>query len=125
MDYLEPLPPQCPPDAAIDQAIPVAYRVVGANPATSACFESQAAKNRPLLEIDNACSHRSCSMFTSFDKASNIASRLPKPRESGPLIATVTIPTGAGRSKIARKHIDLWFYKSFNPTASVLKIEEL
>lgn len=122
-EYREALPAECPPEAATDQVILVAYRVVTSNPPTLECFASQAERKRPLMEGGDMCKHRSCSLFTCPDKIANIAGRLPKPRDGGPFIATMTIPTGAGRSLIKKKHVDLWLYKSFDPTKAVVAME--
>tara|TARA_R110002020_G_scaffold467027_5_gene690234 strand:+ start:1220 stop:1456 length:237 start_codon:yes stop_codon:yes gene_type:complete len=77
------------------------------------------------MEGGDVCKHASCSLFSSYDKAKNIASRLPKPKDSGPLLATMSIPAGAGLWVSANKHIDYWFYKHFNPVSAVVGLEEL
>lgn len=123
MEYWEPLPLQCPPEDAADQSIALAYRAVMSNPPTAACFASQAARDRPMSELGDPCKHASCSLFTCRDKATNIAGRLPKPRDGGPYLASMAIPVGAGRSLIKRRHVDLWFYKHFNPTTAVIVVE--
>lgn len=123
MEYRESLPLQCPPEGATDQNIVLAYRAVMSNPPKAACFDSQAKRNRPLSELGDPCRHASCSLFTCREKATNIAGRLPKPRDGGPYIASMTIPTGAGRSLIKKQHVDLWFYKDFDPTIVVVAVE--
>ena len=123
MEYRESLPLQCPPEGAADQDIALAYRAVMANPPTPACFDSQAKRNRPPTALVDPCRHASCSLFTCREKATNIASRLPKPRDGGPYVAAVTIPIGAGRSIIKKQHVDLWFYKDFDPTTVVIQVE--
>lgn len=123
MEFREPLPAQCPPANAVDAEIELAYRVVWADPPTERCFASQAAKGLPPSPGADPCRHRSCSLFIDLAAATNIAYRLPKPRESGPLIATLSIPEGAGRHCRKRKHVDWWIYKSFDPAQAVTGVE--
>lgn len=123
MEYIEDLPEQCPPEEAKDQPIEIAYRVVKCDPPTQSCFASQASRNRPLRDGGDQCRHASCSLFSCFNKAKNIAYKLPKPRRGARLIAEMKLPKGAGRSLIVGDHIDFWFYSAFAPTDAVVKVE--
>ena len=125
MEFLEELPELCPPAEAKESQYNPAFRVVQKNPPSLNCFDSQAKRNRPLLPEGDACKHASCSLFTDEVKIKNIASRLPKPRFGGSLIATMNLPEYAGKSIHKKKHIDFWFYKNFNPVQAVVSVEEI
>ena len=123
MGYWEVLPQQCPPADAADVAISEAYRLVGANPPAKDHFASYAKLGKPKPPTVDPCSWASCSLFTSLTHLRNM-SALPKIRDAGaPFVAKLSLPVGAGMSRLKRKHVDFWMFDTFDPTSAVSQVE--
>lgn len=121
MGFWEELPLQCPPEDAQDVEIEVAYRVVFSNPVTKEHFRSHRYLGIPSSSGDE-CRHASCSLWTSADRARQIA-EFPKLKPRNPWIASMIIPKGSGLSRAKRDHIDLWIYDDFDPLSAVIAVE--
>lgn len=127
MDWLENLPPGCPPGAASDIELLGVYRVVTSDKPTGEDFQSHAARKVPLRPTATPCDWASCSLFLSRDKAIEIAGKLPKPRFSNPHLALLTIAPGDGKSLINKRstHIHFWAAKDFDALGAVVTVEKV
>lgn len=119
--FREGLPNGCPPVDAIDLAYEAIVRFLPANPPAQDHFDSHAAKGKPRPKSINPCVWASCSFLR--DKATALK-YLPKIRGNYKLLALLTIPKGAGLSK-GDKHIDFWFFESFDPLCAITDIESI
>lgn len=123
MQFLEDLPPECPPKEAQDGDVGIAYRAIVDETPTTDDFKSYAALGRSSSSVDS-CRFASCSLYTCKDKAKNIFS-LPKKRHEFKYLATLEIKRGAGLALMRKKHVDLWMFAGFNPLSAVISVEPL
>ena len=109
MPYREPLPDDCPPEAAEEITKPrIVYRLVRHNPPTDDDFRSQRAE-KPYLELRNIteCQARGLSVFANRADAERGA-RIE--RFHGALVCEVTLNRGAGRiAKTGRRSHHTWW----------------
>nr|DAH62789.1 MAG TPA: hypothetical protein [Caudoviricetes sp.] len=127
MEYLEPLPDQCPPHEAKEAGYELAYRIVFSDPVAKDDFLSRAAKGQTTPLGVSDCRNASCSLSTHLTKMRGQA-KLPKFRKNGsPRIAYLRIAEGSGRAleNGNTNHIDFWAYKSFDPIAAIIKLENV
>lgn len=116
----EKLPQGCPPLGAVDQYIPVAYRVVQKFNPGKRDFYSHAMLGMRLPPMQDACKWSSCSLFVCRDTVFALAQRMPKLRFPKAHVSTLSIPKGAGLSIVKKKkHVDFWMFNSFDPVAAV------
>jgi hypothetical protein len=127
MDWLENLPPGCPPDEASDTEIEGVYRVVTCADPTMEDFKSHAALNMPIRPLCTPCDWSSCSLFMSRDKAIDIAGKLPKARFTEPHLALLNISLGDGKSIINHRtsHVHFWASKQFDPEPAIIVVEKV
>lgn len=123
MEFLENLPPHCPPNEAVDVSFAEVWRVVAGPSPTVGDFMSNAHKGWPKRPTDTDCEHASCSFFTNKDLVRSLAKRMPKLRYPEPHVSTLTIPEGAGMSLAGGPHVHLWMYDTFDPVAHVTLTE--
>jgi len=117
-----PLPDQCPPAEAVEDAIAEAYRMVFANPPSEDDFKSKRALGLAIPAGHDECGFASCSLNTEFIHAQRLA-QLPKPREKGAMVAKVAIPPRWGKwIKNSKKHIHYWMYDEFDHTKVVIEV---
>ena len=122
MGFWEELPDRCPPSDAVDDAIPIAYRIVYSDPPAEEHFRSNRYLNRPLPPNGDLCRHSSCSLFRTKERAKEFTN-FPKVKYRGPMIAHLSIGAGAGAWKEKRDHIDLWIYDDATPLLWVSAVE--
>ena len=94
--YREPLPENCPPEAAAEISSPrIVFRLVRKDPPTDGDFRSQRAENpgREFKDITE-CQARGLSVFT---ERRDIAERLKRPNLKGMRVCRVALDEGAGR----------------------------
>ena len=123
MEYLEPLPKNCPPKDAKDISDDITvYRLVKTAPPTADDFRSARAisPNRP---IRNECIARGLSVWQDKDKCNQVG-LLPNFKDR--IICSVLLKTGAGKIKAAglRGHYTWWPFRSY-PILSCCKVELL
>lgn len=122
MPFWEELPQQCPPAAATEDEIDVAYRVVYSDPPQPEHFRSNRYLNRPLSPGGDECRHASCSLCATIE-AARLFCEFPKVKARGPLIAHMTIPQGSGKQLKKRNHIDFWIFDDFDACSAVTRVE--
>ncbi len=96
MAYREPLPPDCPPDDAVEIAGPyIVYRLVRHNPPVDGDFRSQLAEN-PSMTLHNVtkCQARGLSVFSG---SSDALRRTKSGKLKGAMLCEVTLDRGSGR----------------------------
>lgn len=127
MDWLEKLPVNCPPSGAADIALEGVYRIISCADPTMDDFKSHAALNFPIRPGVDPCEWSSCSLFTSRDKAIDIAGKLSKFRFSDAHLALVNISPGDGRSLVNERtaHVHFWASKKFSLGAAIVDVEKV
>lgn len=119
VDYLEPLPIDCPPNSASDQPLDNVWRFVDAARKCVADlvptdFASHAALALPVGDATE-CDARSCSLWS--DAKVKKAGKLPKLKLKN--MVQLNIPAGNGRwtANDKRGHIHFWIYQGCNMCA--------
>ena len=118
MLYREPLPDDCPPDAAEEIDAPrTVYRLVRNNPPSDDDFRSQRAEKPTARFNVSECRARGLSVFAERRVAERLAK---KPNLTGSVICQVTLTPGAGRIKQTggRSHYTWWPYKDYDILAN-------
>ena len=109
MPYREPLPDDCPPDAADEITEPrIVYRLVWHDPPTDGDFRSQRAENpHQIFPGVTECQARGLSVFLNRADAER---RTRIGRLQGAMIGAVTLTRGAGRiAKTGRRSHYTWW----------------
>lgn len=120
MDFAEDLPDSCPPAGASDQALNGVYRLAPSSEPTAACFASHAALGKALPKsLKDGCGWASCSLTTE----PTVLKKLSKLRHR--YAFKLSIPLGAGLSLKERIHIHFWRSKEFDPSTSVIEVEDV
>lgn len=103
MNYREPLPAQCPPDAAEEITVErEVFRVVKTDPPTEDDFRSQRAmKPEAVFHGVSECQARGVSVFSDRRDGEKL---LKLPRLRSGLLATVRLVPGAGRIQKTSTH---------------------
>jgi hypothetical protein len=118
----EPLPPQCPPDDASDEALDPVYRLVPVQSPDPSCFASHNAKGivKPATTKATDCQWASCSLSKSVDALLKIRGL----RKRNPFVAQLAIPNGSGRWVVndVSGHIDFWRSSQFDVSAAVTSV---
>ena len=121
MLYREPLPDDCPPDAAEEITEPrIVYRLVWHNPPADRDFRSQRAENPDLvLHYVTECQARGLSVYLTRADAER---RARNGRLQGAMVGEVTLNQGAGRiaKTGTRSHHTWWPSVDFKVTTSML-----
>jgi hypothetical protein len=115
--FSENLPGSCPPTDASDVEFTEVWRVVSGPTLGVSDFYSHAKLKIVRLPMVSECDHASCSLFTSRDKVSTLAKRLPKTRFENPYVVKLSIPEGSGMSlqNTRTGHVHFWMFSSFDP----------
>ena len=125
--FRETLPANCPPHDAAPLPAQTALRLVPADPACPADFDSHAAAGRQCPKSWAPCEWASCSMFIANVRREVLTDlrKFPNLRHMTQ-IAHVSVGPSAGVAKIkASGHIDLWMYATFDPVAAIIDMEPL
>jgi hypothetical protein len=117
--WMEVLPPSCPPGSAELKAYAEAWRYVTSDPPNPSDFQSQAATKEPPPTVD-PCRWAACSLFLTRDAAYK---RLPKMRARYGYLAKVAISDKCGFTEAQKLHISFWRFKTFVP--HVLSVEPI
>lgn len=117
--YMEDLPPSCPPASAALKDYAEAWRFVTSNPPIPSDFQSWAAVKEPPPTVD-PCRWASCSLFRTKDAA---YAKLPKMRARYGYLARISISVKCGFTDCQKLHIDFWRFKTFSP--QVLSVEAI
>jgi hypothetical protein len=118
-EYMEDLPPSCPPDTAVLKAYDGVWRYVTSNPPVPSDFQSLASAKDAPPTVD-PCRWASCSVFLTKDAAYQ---KLPKMRARYKFLAKITITAKCGFTSRQKLHIDFWRFKTFKP--NLLEIEAI
>lgn len=122
LTYLEPLPPQCPPNDALDVAWDAVYRLIDSSQPGADAFKSYAALGDPMpLNFTDHCRWASCSLVLDPGKQKKYA----KFKNTHHWAARLKIPQGSGKSKSKNNHIDFWCYADFDMHAAVEAVESV
>jgi hypothetical protein len=116
LEFIEKLPPFCPPSVAKDCISDFVFRAIKGTTPTMADFRSHKAlgKHQPI-DIDD-CRWASCSFFLS--EAS--IRRLKKFRNLK--VAKLKIPSQVGLSVQRNDHIDFWIFKGVDLSKFVVEV---
>ena len=117
IEFMEKLPPQCPPADAEDRELDSIYRYVASKEVDLDAFKSHAALGKPCPIGVEPCRWASCSL----KPHTNVLTKLPALKDLK-WAAKLKIPKGAGRSKMTKNHVDFWCTKGFDLTTAVLEV---
>lgn len=125
-----PMPDACPPKDAADAPEGVVLRLVANNPPKIDDFRSCRAEGKKKPQDCDDCTWCACSVWLSSTKKEVIAglTKLRNHRDKK-FIAHVSVNASSGRIKPHEKgdgsHLRFWMYESFDPSASIAKIESI
>jgi hypothetical protein len=116
--YMETLPEGCPPQTAQPPEQGELLRLVSCEAPTIQDFLSHAAKGIPIRGDVDACRWASCSMFVPPGDTRLI--KLPRLKRM-PFVARVAVHGQCGTciANVQNGHVDLWFFRSFDPVGAV------
>jgi hypothetical protein len=121
-EFMEELPPCCPPDTAVLKGYAEAWRFVTSNTPVASDFRSGAAIKAAPPNVD-PCRWASCSIFTTKDAAIATITKLPKLRARFGFLAKISITEKCGFTDLQGFHIDFWRFKTYVP--NVLEVEAI
>lgn len=105
LTFAEPLPPQCPPNDAVDVELVSVFRLLDSAVPGPDAFKSQNALGLPAPQGIDLCRWASCSLVLDAKKQK----KFPRFKNTHHWAAEITVPVGAGRSKqTSSNHIDFW-----------------
>lgn len=121
-EFSENLPANCPPEGLPEITTQIVLRLVASAKPSLDDFKSLASLGLPRRGDTTACQHASCSAFrvdTKVDRARQLK-KLPRIRNRNH-VAFVSIGPACGVGLFSRSssHVDLWFYKAFNPVKAI------
>jgi hypothetical protein len=122
-------PADCPPNDALSVPHGVYLRLVSANPATAADFQSGHVGGKTRPKKCDECRWRAGSVFLSTTLHDKLAGMVKLPNLSSmKFIAHVQVTKTCGRLKPHDKdkdHLSFWMYNSFHPETAVINIVSL
>ena len=126
-EFAETLPEQCPPNEATPLSDAVLIRLAKKATPTLECFSSHAARGLPIRGDVDPCCHASCSFFEHDEKGEQLNAMRLLPRFKNFTHAfLLSVGPEAGLALVsAKKHVDLWMFKSFNPVAAVTTVQAM
>jgi hypothetical protein len=127
--FREILPAGCPPiDANLEDEFIVIRLAKTGNP-TQECFHSHAVIGLLPVGDNDPCEFASCSFFRAIDPTDYARSikKLPNFKKyfTHAFFMTTCASMGKYRLNKKTKHVDVWFYSSFDPVAAVTSVSGL
>lgn len=126
-EFLEALPPQCPPQNAVPLNGDTFIRLAKQDQPTLDCFLSHAARGLPVKGDVDPCRHASCSLFEHDEEGDQLRAMRLLPRFKNFTYAfLLKLGPEAGLALTgSKKHVDLWMFKGFNPLAAVTAVKAM
>lgn len=126
-EFAEPLPQQCPPANAQPLEEATLIRLAKQSNPTPDCFLSHAARGLPIKGDIDPCCYASCSFFQHDEKGEQLNAMRLLPRFRNFTHAfLLSVGPEAGLALVnAKKHVDFWMFKGFNPVSAVTTVQAM